>query len=56
MAIPVLLYGSETWTLTATQKKRIEAAEMRFLRPYLWVLNVKSQRGDTTRNKDNVAN
>lgn len=33
MAIPTLLYGSETWTLTTSQLKRIEAAEMRLLRP-----------------------
>ncbi|KAJ4451145.1 hypothetical protein ANN_02587 [Periplaneta americana] len=30
MAIPTLLYGSETWTLTTSQLKRIE---MRLLRP-----------------------
>jgi hypothetical protein len=28
-----LLYGAENWTLTVSQKKRIEAAEMKFLRP-----------------------
>ena len=33
---PVLstfLYGSENWTLTALQRRRIEAAEMKSLRP-----------------------
>lgn len=33
MAIPTLLYGSETWALTLAQLRRIEAAEMRLLRP-----------------------
>jgi hypothetical protein len=27
------LYGAENWTLTVPQKKRIEAAEMKLLRP-----------------------
>jgi hypothetical protein len=33
LAIPVLLCGAENWTLTVPQKKRIEAAEMKLLRP-----------------------
>jgi hypothetical protein len=32
MAIPILLYGSECWTLTKRQKSRLEAAEMRLPR------------------------
>jgi hypothetical protein len=32
MVIPTLLYGSECWTLTKRQIRRLEAAEMRFLR------------------------
>jgi hypothetical protein len=28
-----LLYGAENWTLTVPQKKRIETAEMKLLRP-----------------------
>jgi len=31
--LPAFLYGSENWTLTALQRRRIEAAEMKFLRP-----------------------
>ena len=30
---PTFLYGSENWTLTASQRRRIEAAEMKLLRP-----------------------
>jgi hypothetical protein len=31
--MPNFLYGSENWTLTASQRRRIEAAEMKLLRP-----------------------
>jgi len=31
--LPTFLYGSENWTLTASQRQRIEAAEMKLLRP-----------------------
>ena len=31
--LPTFLYGSENWTLTALQRRRIEAAEMKSLRP-----------------------
>jgi hypothetical protein len=32
MAVPVLLYGSETWTLRKRDWSRIQAAEMKYLR------------------------
>jgi hypothetical protein len=32
MAIPTILYDSECWTFTIRQKRRLEAAEFRFLR------------------------
>jgi hypothetical protein len=47
MAIPTLLYGSECWTLTKRQKKRLEAAEMRFLRSVAGYSLI-----DHTRNED----
>jgi hypothetical protein len=31
--MPAFLYGLENWTLTALQRQRIEAAEMKLLRP-----------------------
>ena len=34
LIVPTLLYGSENWTLTASQRRRIEVAEMKLLR--LW--------------------
>jgi hypothetical protein len=32
LVLPTSLYGSENWTLTASQRRRIEAAEMKLLR------------------------
>jgi len=32
LVLPKFLYGSENWTLTASQRRRIEAAEMKLLR------------------------
>jgi hypothetical protein len=31
LALPVLIYGSETWTVKSKDKSRLTAAEMRFL-------------------------
>jgi len=45
LALPVLLYGSETWTIKASDARRITAAEMKYTRRtagYTW---------DTLRNK-----
>jgi hypothetical protein len=33
LVLPTFFYGSENWTLTASQNRRIEAAEMKLLRP-----------------------
>jgi hypothetical protein len=32
MAVPTLLYGCETWALNRSDKRKIETAELRFLR------------------------
>jgi hypothetical protein len=37
--LPVLLYGSETWTIKARDTRRIRAAEMKYMRRtagYIW--------------------
>ena len=39
LALPVLLYGSETWTIKASDARRITAAEMKYMRRtagYTW--------------------
>ena len=33
LIVPTFLYGSEYWTLTASQRRRIQVAEMKLLRP-----------------------
>jgi len=33
LVLPTFLYGSQNWTITASQRRRIEAAEMKLLRP-----------------------
>jgi len=33
LVLPTFLYGSQNWTLTALQRRRIEVAEMKLLRP-----------------------
>jgi hypothetical protein len=33
LILPTFLYGLENWTMTALQRRRIEAAEMKLLRP-----------------------
>jgi len=39
LALPVLLYGSETWTIRVRDTRRITAAEMKYMRRttgYTW--------------------
>jgi len=39
LALPVLLYGSETWTVKASDARRITAVEMKYMRRtagYTW--------------------
>jgi hypothetical protein len=39
LALPVLLYGSGTWTVKASDARRITAAEMKYMRitaGYIW--------------------
>ena len=47
MAVPVVLYASETWTLRKVDKRRMQTAEMRFLRSVRDVT-----RRDRLRNED----
>jgi hypothetical protein len=39
LALPVWLYGRETWTIKARDTRRIKAAEMKYMRRtagYIW--------------------
>jgi hypothetical protein len=42
--ITALTYGSETWMLNKRDKQRLEAAQMRFLRPLLGYTKLDRQR------------
>lgn len=54
LAIPTLLYGSETWILTRAQQRRIEAAEMRLLRPLAGFRLQDHKRNEDIRQELNV--
>jgi hypothetical protein len=47
MAVPVLLYGSETWTSRKRDCNRTQAAEMKYLRTVKGCTKL-----DQTRNED----
>ena len=41
---PVLMYGSENWSLNQSDRRKIEAAETRFLRPVAgYTLGIKKK-------------
>ena len=42
MAVSVLMYGSENWSLNRSDKRVIEAAEIRFLRPMVRYIQKRS--------------
>jgi hypothetical protein len=56
LVIPTLLYGSETWTLTASQLKRLEAAEMQLLRPLAGHTLLDHKQNEDIRKKLNIEN
>jgi hypothetical protein len=56
LVIPTLLYGTETWTLTASQLRRLEAAEMRLLRPLVGHTLLDHKRNEDIRKKLNIEN
>ena len=51
---PILIYGSETWTLTTRTSSQIQAAEMRVLRIILGVTRLDRMRNEVIRERLNV--
>jgi hypothetical protein len=51
---PALQYGSETWVLSAEDKRRIETPEMRFLRSVLDVSLRDKIRSENVRKQQNT--
>jgi hypothetical protein len=47
----VLKLGSETWTLNQRDRTRLEAAQMKFLRPMLGLTRLDHQRNEEIREK-----
>jgi hypothetical protein len=51
MAIPVLLYGYETWTLQKTDWNRIQAAEIKYLKTVTGCTKIDQLRNEEKRNE-----
>lgn len=51
VALPILLYGAETWTLTKEDKRRLEASEMRYLRSVAGISRLEHMRNEEIRNE-----
>ena len=54
MAVPVLMYGSESWTVKKKYYSRIQAPEMRFLRSLLGYTKLNKIKNLEIRNKLNI--
>jgi hypothetical protein len=53
---PALTYGSETWVMNKRDTQRLEAAQMRFLRPLLGYKRLDRQRNEDIRKTLKVTN
>jgi hypothetical protein len=51
MAVPVRLYGSETWTPRKRDLNRIQAAEMKYLRTVKGCTGLDQMRNEDIRNE-----
>ena len=51
LVLPTFLYGLENWTLTALQRRRIEAAEINLLRPLAGYTLCDQKTNDSVRRK-----
>jgi hypothetical protein len=55
MAVPVLLYGSETWTPRKTDWNRIQAAEIKYLRTVKGCTRLDQIRNEDIRNEFGIS-
>ena len=51
LVVPVLLYGSETWTMKAEDERRLAACEMTCIRVILGVSKLQKKRNTKLREK-----
>lgn len=56
MAVPVLTYASENWTLNRSDRRKIETAEMKFLRSVAGVTILDKKRSEDIRKDLNIFN
>ena len=56
MYAPIILYGSEFWTLTKEDERKIEAAEMIFLRSVAGYTKLDKKRSEDIRTELNIFN
>ena len=54
MAVPILMYGSENWTLTQKERKLIESVEMKFLRHVAGYKLIDRKRSEEIRQELNI--
>ena len=46
VAVPTVLYGDETWSMTVAEKKRLNIMEMRYLRSMCGVSCMNQERNE----------
>ena len=56
MAVPVLMYGSENWSLNRSDKRKIEGTEMLFLRPLAGYTLWDEKRSSNIREQSGIFN
>jgi hypothetical protein len=56
MAVPMLTYASENWTINRSEKKKIESAEMEFLRSVAGYTLLDQTRSTDTRSELKIFN
>jgi hypothetical protein len=54
MAVPMLTYASENWTINRLGKRKIESAEMKFLRSVVGYTLLDQKRGTDSRSELNI--
>jgi hypothetical protein len=55
MAVPVILYGSETWTLRKRDWNRTQAADMKYLRTVKGFTRLDQIRNEDTRDEVGIS-
>ena len=54
LAVPVITYGCENWSLNRTEKRKIESSEMKFLRSVAGFTLLDQQKSEDIRRQLNI--